>query len=76
MVKITGCVISPPHTYVFWDDGMCTSCKYSKDGFYDEEKGVLYAIAKKFVPTSDILKAYKEGRDFLKENKPPYKEGE
>ena len=34
----------------------------SGDDTFDEEKGVLFAIAKKFMKTSDILESIKDGK--------------
>ena len=47
-LKIERVILRPPATIVFWSDGDKTVVKCNKDDIYDPEKGVLWAIAKKY----------------------------
>ena len=50
-------------TTIGWSDGTTTvSSLDARKDLFDIEKGVLYGIAKKFISTSDILRAIDSGR--------------
>ena len=65
-LKILQTIIYPLKTRVIWNDGTETEAEISGDDTFDEDKGVLYAIVKKFLPTSEILEAIRDGKDSVK----------
>lgn len=56
-------------TTIGWSDGTTTVAQMEKNDLFDIEKGVLYAISKKFIETSDILRAIQSGKDSLLNSK-------
>ena len=76
MNKIIKVIVSPPVTTIIWlsDGGVVDSYEYTTvklghNDAFDEEKGILWAIAKKFMSGSDILAAIKEGKESLRKTK-------
>jgi len=65
MTKITYVTVHPLVTTIGWDDNTTTVVKSGKNDIFDMEKGVLWAIAKKFLPTSDILRAFEMSKESL-----------
>ena len=58
--------IVPPTTLVYWSDKTITEVSANKDPF-DEEKGVLIAICKKFLGSwSEVQKSIDMGHDDVK----------
>lgn len=68
-LRILQTIIYPLKTRIIWSDGTETFAEISGDDTFDEEKGVLFAIAKKFTKTSDILKSIEDGKNSLKRMK-------
>lgn len=54
--------ISPLVTSVGWSDGTTTTSVASGDDPFNEEVGVLMAISKKFLKTSEILRGIELGK--------------
>ena len=65
-LKILQTVIYPLETRIIWSDGTETFAEISGDDTFDEETGVLFAIAKKFMKTLDILEAIEDGKVSVK----------
>ena len=65
-ISIELVVISPPHTAIKWSDGSVTSVSLGAKDTFSESEGVLRAIAKKFLSTTDIEKAIEMGKESIK----------
>ena len=61
-LKILQTIIYPLETRIIWSDGTETFAEASGGDTFDEEKGVLFAIGKKFMKTSEILESIKDGK--------------
>lgn len=68
-LRILQTIIYPLETKVIWSDGTKTCAKVTGNDSFDEEKGILFAIAKKFMKTSDILEAIEDGKQSVKRMK-------
>ena len=67
-ITITSITITPPKTIVRWSDKARTEVNCDKDPF-DEEKGVLLCICKKFLGSySEVMKAVAMGKKDVKDN--------
>lgn len=55
IVKIRKVVYDNPNTVVVWDDDTVTKCKCSEYDKYDEEKGLLICILKKFCGSQEVI---------------------
>lgn len=60
-MKIEYVTIHPVTTTIGWDDGTTTSVESGKNDVFNVQTGILWAIAKKFLAVSDILKAFEMG---------------
>ena len=52
MAKIKNVIFNDPATIVFWSDGTKTVVKCGENDFYDPEKGLAMAVAKKYLGTN------------------------
>lgn len=50
--KIKNVIFNDPATIVFWSDGTKTVVKCGENDFYDPEKGLAMAVAKKYLGTN------------------------
>lgn len=67
-IIIESITITPPKTIVRWSDKTRTEVNCDKDPF-DEEKGVLLCICKKFLGSySEVVKAVDMGKNDVKES--------
>ena len=67
-ITITSITITPPKTIVRWSDKTRTEVNCETDPF-DEEKGVLLCICKKFLGSySEVMKAVDMGKKDVKES--------
>jgi len=67
-ITITSITITPPKTIVRWSDKTRTEVNCDTDPF-DEEKGVLLCICKKFLGSySEVMKAVDMGKNDVKES--------
>ena len=74
-ITIESITITPPKTIVRWSDKTRTEVIYGNDPF-DEEKGVLMCICKKFLGSySEVIKAVNMGKDDVKESIKRFNEG-
>jgi hypothetical protein len=62
MLEILYVTVYALTTTIGWSDGTTTVAQMEKNDLFDIEKGVLYAISKKFVETTDILRAIESAK--------------
>lgn len=65
MIKIEYVTLHPLVTTIGWNDGTTTVVQSGKTDIFDMEKGVLWAISKKLLGSSEILRAFEMANESL-----------